>query len=279
MAQAPVWWPQVAPSTTPTASPNAVVVATVNYNTKFLIAHLIWSLYQFLGDELQSVVVVDNGSTDGSVELLQAVADAGLCELLVNRQNQHHGPALSQAISHVAQAHREQQKPHPWLWLLDSDCVIARHDAAQTAIAAAVAANATLVGEAYWNQWHKMDRFAGYSLLFDPAIVWQPAVGKIPDDGDPIGEFEAACRAQAIAALSFPFAQDGYLIHIGRSTLAAVHERTETENPLYEWAKDHHEPHFQQIPTAQMRYAALVDAFKQQVPELAVERLIEACRH
>jgi hypothetical protein len=255
-----------------------VIVTSVNYNTKHLIALLLWSLHRFLGDELHSFVVVDNGSSDGSVELLQAAADAGLCELIVNQRNRQHGPALSQAVSHIAHAQESSNGPLPWVWLLDSDCVIARGDAATGAIAAANAANAALVGEAFWNRWNAADTFAGFSLLFDPGQVWQKGVGPIPDGGDPIGEFEKACRANGVSALSFPFSTDGYLIHLGRSTLAAVRQREETANPLYEWALDHYEPHFQEVPSAQARYAALVNEFNQQVPELRADALIRACR-
>ena len=51
----PAWW------TSPAfpESPSGVVVASVNYNTKAMIARLLWSLYRFLGDELRSVVVVE----------------------------------------------------------------------------------------------------------------------------------------------------------------------------------------------------------------------------
>lgn len=269
-----VWWPL---STTP-EPPSGVVVASVSYNTKPLIALLLWSLRKFLGDELRSVVVVDNGSSDGSVELLRAAADAGLCELLLNRQNRHHGPALSQAISHIAHAQHSLTSPRSWIWLLDSDAVVARADAATHAIDAANAANAALVGEGFWNRWNAADTFAGFSLLFDPAPVWQKEVGVIPDGGDPIGEFEKACRANGLSALSFPFSRDGYLIHLGRSTLAAVRQRNETSNPLYEWAQSHYQPHFQEMPSAQARYAALVNEFNQQVPELRADALIRACQ-
>jgi glycosyltransferase involved in cell wall biosynthesis len=254
-----------------------VIVAIANYNTKPHIARLLWSLHRFLGDELQSVVVVDNGSSDGSVALLQAAAAAGLCELIANPQNRHHGPALSQAISHLAQAHQSWPGRRPWIWLLDSDCIIARADVATQAIAAAGAANAALVGEAFWNRWNEQDQFAGFSLLLDPAHLWQPEIGLIPDGGDPIGDFEMASRAQGVKSLSFPFTQDGYLIHLGRSTLAAVRAHAETTNPLYEWAQTHHDPHFQEVPTAQARYAALVSEFEAQVPELRAEALISAC--
>lgn len=272
----PIWWPSP-PTPEP---PSGVVVASVNYNTKPMIARLLWSLYRFLGDELRSVVVVDNGSADGSLDLLQAAAEAGLCELILNQQNRHHGPGLSQAVSHLAQAQQSQPQtgPRPWLWLLDSDCVVARGDAATAAIAVATEQNAALVGEAYWNQWNNRNQFAGFSLLLDPALVWRTAVGVIPDGGDPIGDFEQACVENGVPRCPFPFTQDGYLIHRGRSTLAAVRERAEVENPLYEWAQTHHAAHFQEAPDAEARYAELVAEFEQQVPELTADALIQACR-
>ena len=89
------WWP----STDSSIEPSGVVVVTVNYNTKRLVSMLLWSLYRFLGSELRSVVVVDNGSSDGSIEILQACARFGLCELIPNDTNRYHGPAISQALS------------------------------------------------------------------------------------------------------------------------------------------------------------------------------------
>jgi glycosyltransferase involved in cell wall biosynthesis len=67
-------------------------IVVVNYNTRRLIAQLIYSLYRTLRPPTFRLVVVDNGSTDGSAELLSAIAAAGLCDLIVNRTNRYHGP-------------------------------------------------------------------------------------------------------------------------------------------------------------------------------------------
>src|SRR5438477_3875382 len=109
-----LWWP----ITDVAIEPYGVTVVTVNYNTRRLLSMLLWSLYRFLGSELRSVVVVDNGSADGSIEILQACAHAGLCEPILNRTKRYHGPAISQALSRCAS--HAGKGDRPWVCLLDS---------------------------------------------------------------------------------------------------------------------------------------------------------------
>lgn len=266
------WWP---PSSA-TSSPSGVTAVSVNYNTADLIALLIWSLHRILDTDLRSVVVVDNGSTDGSLELLHALADAGLCELVVNPTNRHHGPALTQAMSHLAGLASEAPE-RSWIWFLDSDCVIARADAAEKALATATASGAALVGEPHWDRWNEETRFFACSLLLDPARVWRAEIGAFEDGGDPVGEFGVWCRTQGVPAASFPFTREGHVVHLGRATLAGVRERGETTNPLFAWSRDHHEPHFQAVPGAEAKYAAIVGAFREEVPHLDAATLVRAC--
>ena len=92
----------------------------VNYNTRRLIAQLIYSLYRILQPPMFRLVVVDNGSTDGSAELLSAAAAAGLCHLVANPTNRHHGPGLNQGVSYLAEAtRRDGAVPISYVWLLD----------------------------------------------------------------------------------------------------------------------------------------------------------------
>jgi glycosyltransferase involved in cell wall biosynthesis len=268
------WWPR----TDSSIEPSGVVVVTVNYNTKRLISMLLWSLYRFLGSERRSVVVVDNGSSDGSTEILQACARAGLCELIPNGTNRYHGPAISQALSHCASRSTGAPGDRPWLWVLDSDCVVARSDAATQAMSAARAAGAALLGEAAWNMWHEDVRLCGYALLIDPARAWQPEIGPFVEGGDPVGDFEQSCRRVQIPIATFPFTATGFIVHLGRGTLAGLYERREVSNAFFDWAKAHHEPHFQQVSGAQARYSALLEEFDEAVRDLGPEQLVSACR-
>jgi hypothetical protein len=168
-----VWWP----SANPSIDPSGVVVATVNYNTKRLVSMLLWSLYRLLVSELRSVVVVDNGSSDGSTELFQACERAGLCELILNATNRYHGPATNQALSHCASRFIGTDGGRPWIWLLDSDCVVARPDAATAAMSAAKTAGAALLGEAAWNESHQDIRCAGTRFSWIPPAPGGPKLG------------------------------------------------------------------------------------------------------
>lgn len=74
---------------------------TVSYNTRELTAFLLWSLRTIVSWPELEGVVVDNGSRDGSPQLLGEAERAGVCTLLVNRANRHHGPGLLGASAGV----------------------------------------------------------------------------------------------------------------------------------------------------------------------------------
>jgi N-acetylglucosaminyl-diphospho-decaprenol L-rhamnosyltransferase len=124
-----VWWPEGA-----TAARDRVAVVCASYNTKELTGLLLWSLRRIVVWPDLDIVVVDNGSADGSAEMLAEAADRGVCTLLANGTNRYHGPALNQGISWLA------ARPGPlpeWLWILDSDVVAARPGVLAEAVAAA----------------------------------------------------------------------------------------------------------------------------------------------
>lgn len=270
MADDVVWWPAGS-----SARREGVAVVTVSYNTRELTAFLLWSLRRIVSWPDLEIVVVDNGSRDGSAELLAEAAEAGVCVLLANEVNRQHGPGLNQGISWLA------SRPGPlpaWIWILDSDVVAARPGVLSAALAAARGRSAALVGEPHWDPWHQVERFGLYSLLMDPARVWQPDVGSFIDDGDPAFDLLASAERLGIGTAAFPFTAAGHVIHRGRSSLAAVYAAGDSSHPHYWWAVDHHDPHFGAVPGAEQRYNALLRAFRDQTSRLPGKPLRPASR-
>jgi glycosyltransferase involved in cell wall biosynthesis len=266
-----VWWPGRSG-----AGRETVAVVTVSYNTRELTALLLWSLRTIVNWPDLEIVVVDNGSADGSAELLAEAAQAGLCVLLANDVNRQHGPGLNQGISWLA----ARRGPLPaWILILDSDVVAARPDALSAALAVARARSAALVGEPRWDPWHQVESFGLYSLLMDPAVVWHQQAGPFADDGDPLFDLFTSAARLGIGMAAFPFTAGGHVIHRGRSSLAWVYAAGDRSHPHYEWAAGHHDPHFGQVPGADQRYEALLQAFRNQTGPLTGTTLAAACRH
>jgi glycosyltransferase involved in cell wall biosynthesis len=263
------WWPQM-----PVTARERVAVVTVSYNTRELTAFLLWSLRTIVKWRDLEIVVVDNGSRDGSAHLLTEAARAGICVLLPNEVNRHHGPALNQGISWLA----SRPGPRPrWIWILDSDVVATRPDVLTAALAAAGSGAAALVGEPQWDRWHQTMRFALYSMVVDPAQVWRPEVGTFGNGGDPSFDLLASAARLGLRQAAFPFSGQGYVIHRGRGSLAAIFAAGEGSHPLYQWAAGHHDPHFGDVPGAEERYQALMQEFRRQTGELTGASLAAAC--
>lgn len=270
MASDVAWWPARAPE----ASRERVAVVSVSYNTRELTGLLLWSLRRIVNWPGLEIVIVDNGSRDGSAELLADAEQAGFCAVLANDVNRQHGPGLNQGISWLA------SRPGPlpaWIWILDSDVIAARPDVLAAALGGAQIDRAALVGEPQWDPWHQIEGFGLYSLLLDPAQVWRPGIGPFTDGGDPSFDLLSSAARSGLRLAAFPFTAGGHVIHRGRGSLAAVFEAGDRSHPLYDWATGHHDPHFGGIPGADQRYQALLRAFRTETGTLTGTSLAAAC--
>ena len=111
----------------------------------------------------------------------------------------------------------------------------------------------------------------------DPAVAWQEQAGPFAGGGDPsLGLLVSAARL-GIPMAPFPFTAAGHVIHRGRGSLAAVHAAGDRSHPFYEWAEDHHAPHFAGVPGADQRYHALLREFRKQTGRLTGTTLAAAC--
>ena len=263
-------------ATAPDGRPGIVVV---NHNTRQLVAQLIYSLYRTLRPPAFGLVVVDNGSTDGSAELLSAVATAGLCHLIRNPDNRYHGPGLNQGVSYLAEATRRAGAvPTSYVWLLDSDCVVLRPDALSAPCTVMDDTGAALVGQRGYDTSDDDELLGLHSLLIDPAQVWQPTIPPFQDHGSPSEALQRSCAQAGLLAVDFPYTRGGYILHIGRGSLREIVATQDRTNRHYEWATTHNEPHFALEADGPAAYAAFQAAFARDVPTLDVADLIQACR-
>ena len=252
--------------------PLPVGIVTVNHNTRELVASLLFSLFRILGPaEFADVVVVDNGSTDGSLALLRAAQAAGLIHLIENDANHYHGPGLTQGVSWLARQRSDAVGP---VWLLDSDCVVLRHDTVRHATARRAAGRAASAQTDEGS-----GRVALNSLMLDPGTVWRDQVPPFVETGAPTAELEAHVRSEGWPIVEFPFRADGYVLHLGRGTLATVVAGGDRGNHYFEWAEGHHTPHFGLARRGKRTWRRFSRLFRKAAPGLTTSAVVDACCH
>jgi GT2 family glycosyltransferase len=182
-------------------------IGVANYNTSRLIAQLVFSLYRLLGrDQFSELVIVDNGSSDGSRELLGALHRAELIHLIQNRAQHYHGPALTQGVSWLARA----PAAVGYVWVLDSDVIVLRPDTVRDALAAARRAGAAAVGQKLGDPasnrllQHNREMLDPSSLMFDPRRVWRDPIPPFLEDGAPATALQVAADANAFGSSTSP---------------------------------------------------------------------------
>jgi hypothetical protein len=109
------------------------------------------------------------------------------------------------------------------------------------------------------------NRFELYSLLLDAAALEEVGAQPFGSGGDPARDLLQSAKEAGLEMRPFPFTAVGYVVHLGRGTLAAVAEAGETGNPLYAWATEHHEPHLGGIDRAHRWHQEILARFRADV--------------
>ncbi len=261
-------WPQDVGPAQPDDARIGVVMAS--FNTCQVLALSLFSLFRVLSDRrIARVVIVDNGSTDGSRELLQAIAGAGLADVIFNSTQRYHGPALNQGIEHLRRQHVRTdagRQPIDYIWVLDSDALVLRHDLIDHALARTMECGACLTGE------YLRDDLApgidGYahpsSLILQPSVVWRRAIEAFDRGGAPGMAMQQRLVRLGLPRCNFPFMAQNYVLHLGASTLKSIKDYGSTDNAYYQWSKTHHEPHFHGNPFGAQFLEELSGTFEQE---------------
>jgi len=257
-----------------------VAIITVNSNTANLIAGLLFSLCRIVGrEQIGRVVVVDNNSTDGSRDILGAFSEAGLIDVIYNDRQRYHGPGLNDGMHLLERLQRNAKSRDElvkYVWVLDSDCILLRHDIVEHSLAALQNSGAALCGQ-FQNEAVPEGYAHISSLLFDPAKIWRRGINKFEEHGMPAIALQCSMLRERIPRLNFPFRDGGYLLHLGRGTLRSIRERSDSANRYYSWAKNHWDSQYHGAPRGKLLHEEFLEVFAREVPELTPEKLVSAC--
>lgn len=274
-----VAWPEDASRS---ADGDRVAIVVVNHNTRTLISELIFSLYRVLGrDQFAAIVVVDNASTDGSVQVLQALADAQLIHLIINKRQRHHGSGLNQAVSWLAsrQVGLREKDRIDYVWALDSDTLILRRDTIRDALDVLRRPEAAIIGESF-GEYDGYQYMPPATLMFKPGLVWRDPLAPFRDDGNPERKLLHTATDAGYEVVPFPFLRHSYVLHLVGGTVMRVAER-ERRNRWYVWAKRnlHGRRHFNYTyhPLGAQLHGELRSAYEREIPDGSPERLVRAC--
>lgn len=271
----PSWPGQAAPG-------DRVAIAIVNFNTAGLLAHLLFSVFRVLPrEQVARVLVVDNASTDLSPALLRCMRAAGLIDVLFNRAQRYHGPALNQAMQHLAAERRNAMpgaRPYDYVWILDSDTIVLRADAIGHALAALRENQAGAVGQLQPCRGLPEGYAHISSLLLDPQKVWRRSVVPFENSGTPAKAFQLSLKRRRIPVSHFPFRSANYVLHVSRGTLRQIKETEDRTNRYYDWAVGHFEPGYHGYPHGPVLHENFLRVFGDAVPKLTPEALSSACQ-
>lgn len=257
-----------------------VGVVIVNWNTRPLLARALFGILGVIEPGVVAeVVVVDNASEDGSIELMRGLEEACVVRCIYNRQQRYHGPGLTQGVNLLSELAADGRAVN-LVWTLDSDVFVLRPDAVAAAARSLRSFGAVLAAELETYEAappHLTTAPLGAcSTLFDPTTVWQRHHRPFLNDGEPSRHIQADLVTSGHRLLAFPFCADGYVLHLGRSTLAEVLRRGQRDNLHHEWARGHHEPHFALRPDGPQLLEEFEARFRQAVPDDSTATVINS---
>jgi glycosyltransferase involved in cell wall biosynthesis len=268
------------PSRALTRRAGRIGVVTVNWNTRELVARQLFGIFRILApDTVAEVVVVDNGSTDGSVEMLGYLAERHIIHFIANPRQRYHGPGVTQGVNRLAEL-ACAGRAVDLVWVLDSDAFVLRADtiavatAAMTRFAAVLAADLDDYRDA---PAHVTTELLGAcSTLFNPTAVWTAPHAPFLEDGEPSRQLQQDLVAAGHRILAFPFCRQGYVLHLGRATLDRVAELDARENRYREWAESRRAPHFGLRPDGPAIRATFERWYRDAVPDERLDTLANA---
>jgi len=201
-----------------------ISVLTVSYNTLRLTKLMLLTLAEswcFPG--LKYVVIVDNGSKDGSAQFLRRLAVGCKCVRLVeHRWPSSHASGLRcgmQFIGNLETALPENERTNLCL-IVDSDVIFLATDLFRRMVETLVGSDAGLVGEVQWDVGEAYVHPC--CMLLRRACYEDDRVFPFINHGAPALWLERSMKKAGMKIANFPVLSESLVVHRGRGTVDAL---------------------------------------------------------
>ena len=225
-----------------------VALITVNFSTTRHLELMLATLAEQSGlDCLDRIVIVDNGSRDGGLGFLRSLAaQASRVELVERRRFPTHAHGMRAGIAALDRLERrvEPDRRADYVLFCDSDVIWRDPEALSELVGRADNADAALAGEVRTGVNPRPDIQASFFLVrravLEDRSTPPPVVG-----GSPAYRLQRSIWDRGLGVVDFPSNQGGYILHRGRSGVAAAGQH----HRLHAYARvENREPHFMGVP-------------------------------
>jgi glycosyltransferase involved in cell wall biosynthesis len=212
---------------------------------------------------IHRLVVVDNGSRDGGPEFLRSLAmKVPLLDIVGHRFILNHARGLRSGARALDRVGAADGHPPNLLLFCDSD-VIFRDPATLTSLAQTASTGAALIGEFRSGRNAPPDIQASFFVVRRD-VYSRPDIAPIVNHGSPAAWLQQSICAAGLPVVDFPSNHGGYILHRGRTGVAA----TTTYRPRHHYATlQNNAPHFMNVSNGALiwnavetRYAPLLTA-------------------
>jgi Glycosyl transferase family 2 len=242
---------------------------TVNFSTtRYLKLMLLTLSEQDSPSRLGRVIVVDNGSRDGAESFLQRLQHVRGVHVVRRRHRLHHGPAMRAGVRALDHVDARDPRPANVLLFCDTD-VIFRDVRTLGLLGELFDGGAALAGEVRPRPEGADIQASFFAVRRDVAA--RPGVAPLVHDGAPARRQQASIWRSGLVVADFPSNGGGFVLHRGRTGVAAAAAR----HPAHQYASARAAPHFMGVRDGAAIWQAVEDRWVDLLHPTAEERLAD----
>lgn len=267
-------WNRFAPAlSVPYDGKPRLALISVNFSTTYYLKLMLLTLSEQnrLG-LVNRIILVDNNSRDGGQKFLHRLAErVPRLHIVANRHFVNHARGMRAGVRALDRVEINDLQPSNTLLFCDTDVIFRNPDALNALVTSASVHDAAFIGEM------RIDRSGSPNIQASFFAVRRDVyarreIAPLVNHGSPALWQQESVRRAGLALIDFPSNHGGYILHRGRTGVAAASEFL----PHHPYATaDRRSPHFMGVPNGREIWAAIEQRQSSFLPVDSEQRLIE----